>query len=70
MNNPQLWQAVAAILGAYAALFGGIYAVVTRPLQSQLSDIIQRLARIEGKLDDHAQRIARPEERTSLLRRV
>lgn len=62
MNNLQLWQAIAAVLGAYAALFGGIYAVVTRPLQSQLGDIIQRLARIENKLDDHAQRITRLEE--------
>jgi hypothetical protein len=69
VNNPQTWQAIAAIVAAYAALFGGLYAIVTRPIQSQLTDIIQRLGRIETKLDDHAERITRLEERTSPLRR-
>ena len=50
MNNPQLWQAIAAVIAAYAALLGGLYAVITRPLQSQLTDIIRRLERIETKL--------------------
>ena len=82
MNNPQIWQAIAAIIVAYAALLGGLYAVVTRPLegrlngmqsqlsgfQSQLNDITQRLGRIEAKLDDHAERITRLEERTSPIR--
>lgn len=78
MNNPQIWQAVAAVVAAFAALLGGLYAIVTRPLenhlngmqnsiQAQLSDITQRLARIEAKLDDHAQRIVRLVERTSPL---
>ena len=31
----------------------------------RLDDIIARLARIEAKLDDHAERIVRVEERTS-----
>ena len=69
MKDPQVWQAIAAIIAAYAALFGGIYAVVTRPLQTQLADIIARLGRMETKLDDHAARITRMEERLSLLRR-
>jgi hypothetical protein len=59
--NPQVWQAIAAIIAAYAALFGGIYAVVTRPIQAQLTDILKRLGRIEEKLDDHTQRITRLE---------
>jgi hypothetical protein len=67
MNNPQVWQAIAAVIAAYAALLGGLYAIVTRPLQSQLNDIIRRLERIEAKQDDHSQRITRLEERTSPL---
>jgi hypothetical protein len=55
MNNPQVWQAVAAVIAAYAALLGGLYAIVTRPIQSQLTDIIRRLERIETKQDDHSQ---------------
>ena len=70
MKDPQVWQGIAAIIAAYAALFGGIYAVVTRPLHIQLADIIARLGRIETKLDDHAERITRLEERTSPVRRV
>jgi hypothetical protein len=30
--NAQFWQTAASIVAAYAALFGGIYAVVTAPL--------------------------------------
>ena len=55
--TPQIWQAIAAVVGAYAALLGGLYAVVTRPIQAQLTDIVQRLGRIETKLDDHEKRI-------------
>jgi hypothetical protein len=69
MNNPQVWQAIAAVIAAYAALLGGLHAIVTRPLQSQLNDIIRRLERIEAKPDDHSQRITRLEERTSPLHR-
>jgi predicted PurR-regulated permease PerM len=65
MNNPQVWQAIAAVIAAYAALLWGLYAIVIRPLQSQLNDIIRRLERIEAKQDDHWQRITRLEERTS-----
>jgi len=32
LNNPQVWQAVAAVIAAFAALIGGLYAIVTRPL--------------------------------------
>jgi hypothetical protein len=35
----------------------------------RLDDIIARVARIESKLDGHAERIARVEERTSPFRR-
>jgi len=38
-------------------------------LSKRLDDIIARLGRIEMKLDDHQDRIARLEERTSPLRR-
>jgi F0F1-type ATP synthase membrane subunit b/b' len=80
MNNPQFWQAIAAVIAAYAALLGGLYAIVTRPMmarmdgmqdsmQAQIADIIRRLERIETKLDDHSQRITRLEERTSPLHR-
>lgn len=68
MKDIQVWQALAGIIAAYAALFGGIYAVVTKPIQAQLNDIAARLGRIETKLDDHGQRISRLEERTSPLR--
>ncbi|HEY6345634.1 MAG TPA: hypothetical protein VIY49_29395 [Bryobacteraceae bacterium] len=77
MNNPQVWQAIAAVIAAYAALLGGIYAVVTRPMmarmdamQAQIADIIRPLERIETKLDDHSQRITRLEERTLPLHRL
>ena len=54
MNNPKLWQAIAAVIAAYAALLGGLYAIITRPLmarmasmqaglQAQITDIIRRL---------------------------
>jgi cytochrome oxidase assembly protein ShyY1 len=36
----------------------------------RLDDIIARLARIETKLDDHSDRIARLDERTSPITRV
>jgi type II secretory pathway component PulM len=74
--NIQTWQTIGGVVAAFAALFAGIYAVVTRPLlmsqqsiQAQLTDIIQRLTRIENKLGDHSERITRLEERTSLLKR-
>jgi len=38
-------------------------------LSKRLDDIIARLGRIEVKLDDHGDRIARLEERTSPVRR-
>jgi hypothetical protein len=55
--NPQIIQALAAVVAAYAALLGGLYAVVTRPIQAQLGDIIVRLTRIENLLTDHEKRI-------------
>jgi F0F1-type ATP synthase membrane subunit b/b' len=68
-----------AVVGAFAALLGGLWAIVTRPMQAQmtamqtsiqaqLNDIVARLGRIETKLDNHEQRITRLEERTSPLR--
>jgi hypothetical protein len=38
-------------------------------LSKRLDDIIVRLGRIEAKLDDHQERIARLEERTSPIHR-
>jgi hypothetical protein len=61
--NAQWWQAAAGLIAAYAALFAGIWAVVTRPIESRLTDVIDRLKRIEEKLDGHAERITRLEER-------
>lgn len=63
-------QTIAALIGAYAALMGGLYLVITRPIMARLDDIVRRLERIEAKLEDHAQRITRLEERTPpLIRR-
>jgi hypothetical protein len=60
----ELWQTIAVVVGAFAALLAGIYAVVTRPIQRQLAAILRRLARIETKLDrietklaDHSRRV-------------
>ena len=69
MNNPLIWQVGAAVVAAYAALLGGLYAVVTRPLEAQISDILERPGRIESKLDDHSERITPLEEHTSPRRR-
>jgi hypothetical protein len=74
--NPQPLQAVATLVAAFAALFGGLYAIVTRPLLKQLESIDRRLERIEQRLDHietillrHEERITRVEERTSPFRR-
>lgn len=68
--NPQWVQAGAGLMAAYAALFAGIYAVVTRPIENRFADMAVTLKRIEdkldrigAKLDNHAERITRPEER-------
>lgn len=66
--TPQGWQSLAAVIAAFAALMGGLYAIVTRPLLKLFSSIQEemrggfsevngRLARIEAKLDDHEKRI-------------
>lgn len=75
MNTFQIWQIILGGGGVMAALLGGLYAVVTRPLLSRMDDINRRLDRIELRLDridellsKHDQRITRIEERTSLLR--
>lgn len=75
MDNPQMWQAVAAVIGAYAALLAGMYAVVTRPLVARMDDINRRLDAIERRLENieslllkHEGRITRVEERTSPFR--
>jgi fatty acid desaturase len=55
-QGPQIWQIVATVAGlvaAYAALFAGIWAVVTHPLESHLKDILGRLGKIETKLEFH-----------------
>lgn len=62
--NPQWIEAAAGIIAAYAALFAGIYAVVTRPIVRRMDGVIARLTRIENKLerlDSHAERITRVE---------
>src|SRR5215472_13453715 len=53
----ELWQTIAVVVGAFAALLAGIYAVVTRPIQRQLAAILRRLDRIETKLEDHSRRV-------------
>jgi hypothetical protein len=42
----ELWQTIAVVVGAFAALLAGIYAAILR-----------RLARIETKLEDHSRRV-------------
>ena len=68
--NAQSWQAIAGIIAAYAALFGGIWAVVTRPIENRFTDVMVSLKRIEDKLNkieeklnSHGERITRLEER-------
>jgi hypothetical protein len=67
MNN---LQTIAALIGAYAALMGGLYLVVTRPI-SRLDDIVRRLDALEKEVhemrEDFGQRLAWLEERTPLL---
>jgi len=46
----QFLEAAAGLIAAYAALFGGIWVVVTRPLEHRLVDVVDRLERIEEKL--------------------
>ena len=58
----ELWQTIAVVVGAFAALLAGIYAVVASPIQRQLAAILRRLARMETKLEDHSTRITRLEE--------
>ena len=36
MNNLQLWQAVGAVLGGFAALISGLYLIVTRSLLKRM----------------------------------
>ena len=43
----ELWQTIAVVVGAFAALLAGIYAAIFR-----------RLARIETKPEDHSRRVA------------
>jgi hypothetical protein len=50
-------QAVAGVIAAYAALFGGMYAVVTRPLLGRLTNIAGCLKLIEEKLDGLERRL-------------
>lgn len=76
LKDPQVWQAIIAAIAAYATLLASMYVVITKPLlmslstmQSQITDIVQRLGRIEAKLDNHADRITRLEERVSPFRR-
>lgn len=62
--NPMLQQFTAVALPIILALAGAAW------LQNRrLDDIIARLGRIEGKLDDHQDRIVRLEERTSPIGR-
>ena len=63
----ELWQTIAVVVGAFAALLAGIYAVVTRPIQRHLAAILRRLARIETKLEDHSTRITRLEEERQVV---
>jgi hypothetical protein len=53
--SPQFIQSAAALVAAYAALCGGIWAVVTRPLENRLGDVVDRLKRIEDKLDSYSE---------------
>jgi hypothetical protein len=48
--NPQILQTIAPILAALAAVLGGLYAVVTRPLQALFKAEINVL-RQEIKVD-------------------
>jgi len=65
VNNPQMWQAVAAVIAAFAALLGGLYAIVTRPLENHLNgmqnSIQGQLHGLQSQLNDITQRLARIE---------
>jgi hypothetical protein len=50
VNNPQLWQAIAAVTAALAALLGGLYAIVTSPIENHLRGIEARLTGMQNGL--------------------
>ncbi|MGI8745208.1 MAG: hypothetical protein ACR2NN_22075 [Bryobacteraceae bacterium] len=50
-----------------ATIIAGVWAMISTN-NRRLDDIIKRLERIEGKLEDHTSRIIAIEERTSPLR--
>lgn len=52
--------------GAVLVGLGGMW-ISTNQLGKRLDDVVARLVRIETKLDSHAERITRLEERTSPL---
>ena len=58
---------IAAIVGVFAALLGGVYAVLIRPLKRELADILRRLAGMGTKLEDHSRRITRLEEKSRVV---
>jgi hypothetical protein len=74
MNSlgPIFWQnTVPLIVTILVAAGGAIFAgwMSNASLNKRLDDIIARLGRIEEKLDNHQERIARLEERTSPISR-
>lgn len=75
MNPMQLWQTIGTVAGGLGVFLATWYAVVTRPILKQIaamdarmasgfSEVNRRLERIEEKLDNHAERIARLEEKS------
>jgi hypothetical protein len=57
--NPQWWQAAAGLIAAYAALFGGIYAVVTVPLLRTIKSAVEASeARLKLQMTEMEQRLS------------
>jgi predicted PurR-regulated permease PerM len=65
VSNPQVWQAIAAVIAALAALTGALYAVITRPLLSNLTLVQTQMqtsqTSIQAQLTDIVARLSRIE---------
>jgi len=65
--NPQTLQSLAGLFASMAAFLGGMYLVVTRPLNSRMDDIVRTLGRIETHIEKIDERLAALEKKVEAL---